>query len=80
MLIMEGQGCFRHFWFCKLCSYMKDLDFNKLFQCIMKPYTMQCDIFHTFLIVVLYASSEFNFGNLSPAMQLYQVPTATIFN
>jgi hypothetical protein len=43
MLLMQGQGHFGHFWFCKLCPYKKDLDFNKLFQFLMKPYTMQCE-------------------------------------
>jgi hypothetical protein len=67
---MQCQGHVCHFWFRILCPYMKDLDFNKLFQCIMKPYTTQCErkqwfiqIFYTFSIVALCASSKINFGN-----------------
>ena len=38
---MQNQGRVHHVWFCVLCPYVKDSDFNILFQCIMKPYTMQ---------------------------------------
>jgi len=83
---MQSQGHVHHFWFCVVCPYVKDLNFNEMFQCIMKPYTIQSErkqwfisIFYTFSILALCASCKFNFGNLSPAMQLHQVFTAKVF-